>query len=175
MDSRGRDRNELRGRRAPGRNSRASVPDKRVHAAGRTARHQVRRRRKERHVAPTRADRRRNTVTVGGAAAQSYGYECARRRAAGRRAQASIVHKNILRCSWDFVDAVGGSQYRYAVALVRAHQWQRQRARGDPSGARGTGRKNRKYLVAGNSASGCGSGHRDLFHSSSHEIDCRDQ
>lgn len=109
LDSRGRDRNELRGRRAPGRNSRASVPDKRVHAAARTARHQVRRRRKERHVAPIRADRRRNTVAIGGAATQSDGDERAGRRAAGGSAQASIVHKNILRRSRRFGDAVGRS------------------------------------------------------------------
>jgi len=120
----GRDGNALRGRRAAGRRARAGIADKHIGHAIRIAIHQIHRGRNVRQVAPVRADRRRKTVAIGGVAAQSNGYQCVGRRAAGRRAQASIADKDILNGPWNFGDAVRGSQNLHGVAMVRTEQRQ---------------------------------------------------
>ena len=171
----GRDGNALRGRRAAGRRARAGVADKHIGHAIRIAIHQIHRGRKERHVAPVRADRRRNTVAIGGVAAQSDGYQRVGRRAAGRRALASIADKNILHRAGNFGDAVRGSKNLHGVAMVRTQQRQRQQAfrssdnaarilssRSD-SHRRGHRSKNGKWTFGRSSATGRGINHSNLI------------
>ena len=181
----GCDGNELSGRRAAGRRPRASVPDKCVQDAIRIALHQIHRGRKERHVAPVRAASLIDgeiLSRIGGVAAQSDGYQCAGRRAAGRRALASIADKNILSRAGNFGDAV-----RWKPAPTR-------RSDGPSSSTAMTAslpsatllggcsipprRKNRKWLRCQKFPTGRGINHSNLVRSSrrdiSRGIDCRD-
>lgn len=170
MRSAGGHGNELRGRGAARGRARAGVPHIGVHHAIRYARNQIRGGRQERYVAPIRTDvptdRGKDAVAIRGSVAQSRGDERHRGRASGRHSKASIVYKNILRRSRNFVRAVRGGQHVYGVALVRAHQRQRQRGSGNFIAAGSARRVNRKWRACGSSAAGRGSGHRNLIGSS---------
>jgi hypothetical protein len=115
------DGNKLCRGSAAGRNSRAGISHKGVRRAVGIADHQVRRRGNKRHVASVRADRGRNTVSIGWIAAESDGYYACRRRATRRSTAACVMDKYVLCISWNFRDAVGRGQHRDEVTSVRTH------------------------------------------------------
>jgi len=111
------------GRRgATGKSSRAGIPHKHVGDAVRVAAYQIRRRRKKGDVAAVGTDRGRNAVSVGGIAVEPNRRQRDGWHAARRHSHAGIAHEDILRCSRNFGDAIGGSQHKHGVALVRAFE-----------------------------------------------------
>ena len=119
------DGNSLCRRSAARFSSRASIPDENIRHTVRIAIHQIRRRGNKRHVAPIRADRRRNTVSISGVAGESNGSKRHRRRAARGSTVARIAHKNVFSRARRLGNAIGRSKHKCGVAGGSARDRQR--------------------------------------------------